>query len=188
MVSESMRTRFAPGKASRSACSIRSVPRAGVGVGREAALRAGVGRGLAEIAEMAEQPRRVAMEGERDAAVRAHLDMAALRALQRGGVAAPVEEDDRLLVAVEPRLDRLDQPRRDEDRRGGLVRFLRGGADVEHMHSRAAARSSARPRSSASRYLPSRAWWNDSSEGVAEPSTTGTRSRWPRMTATSRAW
>ena len=37
-------------------------------------------------------------------------------------------------------------------------------------------------------YLPRRALWKLSIDGVADPSKTTAPSRWPRTTATSRAW
>ena len=56
---------------------------AGVSVGGETALGAGMGHAGSEIAKMAAQAGRPAVKRERDAAIRAHLDVAALRARQR---------------------------------------------------------------------------------------------------------
>ena len=72
------------------------------------------------------------MEGKRDAAIRAHFHMAALRTLKRGGIAAAIEEDDRLLVAIDARLDGFDQTRCNEDGRIALF----GGANIEDMRHR----------------------------------------------------
>ncbi len=105
---------------------------AGVLERRESARRAGRRHGGIEIAEMTAHARGAPVKRQRHAAIRAHLDVAALRALQRGSVAAPIEKNDRLLVPREPRVDRLDQARREQRRRIVLL----GGADVEHMRHR----------------------------------------------------
>ena len=55
---------------------------------------------------MATQPRRAAMEGKRDAAIRAVARFTAVAAKERGGKTAAVQEEDRLLVFFEARRDR----------------------------------------------------------------------------------
>ena len=99
---------------------------------RRPALGTRVGHAAGKIAEMAAKFFRAAMERQRDAAIRAHLDIAALRTLERRGITPPVEENDGLLVAVDARVDRLDQAGREKD--GGFAFFC--GANIEHMRHR----------------------------------------------------
>src|ERR1700682_6134389 len=60
-------------------------------------------------AKMTAQSRHVAMERERDAAVRAIPRHAAITAKQRGRKSAPIQKQDRLLAFFQPRRNRLRQ-------------------------------------------------------------------------------
>ena len=121
-----------------------------------------------------------------DAAVGALGDVAAEGALQGGGEAAPVEEEDGLFFAFEALGDGFLELRGKDGRAfaeaGGLAEVHDaddGHLDVvdafEHFEEGVFA-----ARCTVVRKL--------SSEGVAEPRTTVAPSIWPRTMATSRAW
>lgn len=65
------------------------------------------------VAEVAAEPRVGAVEGEGEAAVGAHLDVAAFGALEGRRMAAAVEVEEGLLVPFEPLLDGLAEAGRD---------------------------------------------------------------------------
>ena len=85
-------------------------------------------------ADMAHEPLRGPMEGQRDAAVRTTGHETAFLALQRGRVAAAVEEEHRLLAPFETLGDRLLE-RFGEDRRRALAAELLL-PHVDHAHDR----------------------------------------------------
>ena len=96
-----------------------------------AAIRAASRHRVGEAAVVAAQGPVLLVEDAPGAAVRAAALPAALAAVQHRGVAAPVEEDQALLAAGDPRLDRRDQ-RRGE--RGGRAPAPGELAEVEQAH------------------------------------------------------
>ncbi len=92
-------------------------------------VRADDGRGGFVGAEVALEALRGAMVGEGEAAIGALRDVTAERALEGGGVAAAVEEEEGLLAALEALGDGLFQL----ERENGRAFFLAGGeAHVNH--------------------------------------------------------
>src|SRR5690606_18668768 len=90
------------------------------------AVVAGDGRRLFVEAVMADHAPAAAVIRERDVALPAMPDAAAVAALDEGRIAAAVEEQDRLLAALQPLADRGDEGRREDPVDGGVA--ARGGA------------------------------------------------------------
>ena len=137
-----------------------------------AARRARLPAGLARAAVVAAQ-RPVAVQRERDVAVRAATGDTAGAAMQRRRDAAPVEEQDRLAA-------RLGEPAELGEKRRG-ERVARLVAQVDDPNRGHAARRSGR------RARAARARCQDSGRGVAEPKIATAPSRAARLAATVRA-
>ena len=105
------------------------------------------------------------VESQRDTAILAFQRASTASAKEKPGVAAPVYQYQSLRSILEPRRDSRAQFARDGCRTPRSTEVL---AQIHHAHSSQRAILHSPPHSS-SLYLPARALWNDSSEGVADP-------------------